>query len=69
MYKMREENYSWSAIGRHLIKHHASVMHMYKMMSDVLEMPHAFGLEITYWNEFNKRINEYDTNKRTTQDS
>ena len=68
-YQMKEEGYSYSAIGRHLLRHHASVMHMCKMMEDVLEYPDIFKLEMAYWEEFQKKIKEYDIHSRTTQGS
>ena len=69
VYQMREEGYSYSSIGRHLIRHHASVIHMQKMMEDIFQHPHIFSLEMTYWDMFQKKIKEYETNERTNQDS
>ena len=66
-YQMREEGYSYSAIGRHLIRNHASVMHMTRMMEDCIK--YQFNLEMAYWEIFQKKIKEYETNKRTNQDS
>lgn len=69
VYQMREEGYSYSVIGRHLIRHHASIMHMQKMMEDIFNYPGVFGLEMAYWDEFQQKLKDYETNKRTTQDS
>lgn len=66
-YRMRLEGYSLPTIGRHLIRHHASVMHMIKMMDDV--MTFNFPLEMGYWNMFQQKIKEYDIHDRTTQGS
>ena len=66
-YQMRKEGYSLLTIGRRLIRHHASVIHMLKMMDDV--MTFNFPLEMGYWNLFQQKIREYDIHDRTTQGS
>ena len=66
-YQMRLEGDSLPTIGRHLIRHHASVMHMIKMMEDV--MTFRFPVEMGYWDMFKKKLKEYDTNSRTNQGS
>ena len=66
-YQMRLEGYSFPTIGRHLIRHHASVMHMIKMMDDV--MTFRFPVEMGYWDMFKKKLKEYDIHSRTTQGS
>jgi chromosomal replication initiation ATPase DnaA len=60
-YQMRSEGYSLMAIGKKLIRHHASVMHMIKMMEDALHF--QFDLEMGYWTLFKKKIEEYDIHK------
>ena len=66
-YQMRLEGYSLMTIGKRLIRHHASIIHMVRMMEDALHF--QFDLEIGYWNLFQKKIKEYDIHSRTTQGS
>ena len=66
-YQMRSEGYSFPSIGRHMVRHHASVIHMVRMMEDALRF--QFDLEIGYWNLFQKKIKEYDIHNRTAQGS
>lgn len=61
-YQMLQEGYSYSAIGRFLIRHHASVMHMCSKMEDVLRF--QFKPEFGYWLEFQKRLKEKDDEKK-----
>ena len=65
VWQMRSEGFSWSEIGRNLIRHHATIMHMWKMMDDVFRYPEMFKLELAYWEEFQNKVKEYDTNSRT----
>lgn len=62
VYQMREDGYSYPVIGRYLTKHHATVIHMQKMMEDIFRYPEMFKLEMAYWDEFQKRLKEYETN-------
>lgn len=66
-YQMRSEGYSFPSIGKMMVRHHASVIHMVRMMEDALH--YQFDLEIGYWNLFQKKIEEYDIHSRTTQGS
>lgn len=66
-YQMRLEGYSLPTIGRHLIRHHASIIHMIRMMNDT--MTFRFKDEMEYWNKFQQKIKEYDIHSRTTQGS
>lgn len=66
-YQMRKEGYSFPSIGKNLIRHHASIMHMVKMMEDALTF--QFDLEMSYWTLFQKKIKDYDIHSRTTQGS
>lgn len=66
-YQMRSEGYSFPSIGKMMVRHHASVIHMVKMMEDALHF--QFDLEIGYWNLFQKKIKEYDIHSRTAQGS
>ena len=60
VYQMRTEGYSLKAIGRYLIRHHASVYQLQKRMEDVLKYPKIFSDEIRMWNEFQENIKEYE---------
>ena len=66
-YQMRSEGYSFPSIGKMMVRHHTSVIHMVRMMEDALH--YQFDLEIGYWNLFQKQIEEYDIHSRTTQGS
>ena len=66
-YQMRKEGYSLINIGKRLIRHHASVIHMINMMEDAMKF--RFDLEMGYWALFQKKIKEYDIHNRTTQGS
>lgn len=66
-YQMRQEGYSLMTIGKRLIRHHASVIHMIRMMNDT--MTFRFKDEMEYWNKFKKKLEEYDIHNRTTQGS
>ena len=66
-YQMRTEGYSLVSIGKKLNRHHASVIHMCKMMEDVLK--YQFDLEMGYWILFQRKLKEYDIHSRTTQGS
>lgn len=35
VYQMRNEGYSYQSIGKHLVRHHASAIHMYKRMENI----------------------------------
>lgn len=69
VYTMRSEGYSYSSIGRYLTRHHASVMHMYKMMEDIFSFPNIYRLEMAYWEEFKRKIKDYDIHRTTIQNS
>lgn len=66
-YQMRKEGYSFPSIGRHMVRHHASVIHMVRMMEDALHF--QFDLEIGYWNLFQQNLEKYDIHSRTAQGS
>lgn len=63
-YQMHQEGYSYTVIAKHLVRHHSSIMHMQKQMANVLELPNYYALEIAKWNDFQKRIKEYDEQER-----
>lgn len=60
VYQMRTEGYTLKAIGRYLIRHHASVYQLQLRMEDVLKYPKIFSDEIRMWNEFQEKIKEYE---------
>lgn len=66
-YQMKSEGYSFPSIGKMMVRHHASVIHMVRMMEDALH--YQFELEVAYWNLFQQKIEEYDIHSRTTQGS
>lgn len=68
-YRMRLEGFSLQQIARRLNMNHSSVVHMHNMMKDVLQYPNIFELDMAYWEEFEKKVHEYDTNERTAQGS
>lgn len=66
-YQMRSDGYSFPSIGKMMVRHHASVIHMVRMMEDALHF--QFNLEMGYWNLFQQKIKEYDIHSRSTQGS
>ena len=66
-YQMRSEGYSFPSIGKMMERHHASIIHMVRMMEDALHF--QFNLEMGYWYMFQQKILEYDIHSRTTQGS
>ena len=66
-YQMRSEGYSFPSIGKMMVRHHASIIHMVRMMEDALHF--QFNLEMGYWYMFRQKILEYDIHSRTTQGS
>jgi chromosomal replication initiation ATPase DnaA len=60
-YKMRQEGYSFMTIGKHMIRHHTSIIHSVRMMEDALHM--QFSYECALWYLFNQRVNEYEYEK------
>ena len=64
-YQMRSEGYSFPSIGKMMIRHHASIIHMVRMMEDAIRF--QFNLEMGYWYMFQQKILEYDIHSRTTQ--
>ena len=60
VYQMRTEGYSLKAIGRYLVRHHASVYQLQRKMEDVLKYPKMFSEETRMWKEFQEKIKEYE---------
>lgn len=57
-YKMRMEGYSLGQIGMMMGRDHATICHMQKKMTDVIDYPHCYKVEMAYWEEFNKKLKE-----------
>lgn len=57
-YQMRQEGYSSPLIGRLLGKNHTSVLYMESMMEDAIKF--QFRPELTYWEEFKRKLQEYE---------
>ena len=68
-YQMRQEGFTLTKIGIYLNRHHASVVHMIQMMEDIFKFPGCFKMDEMYWNEFIKKLNEYDIYNGATQGS
>ena len=66
-YQMRSEGYSFPSIGKMMVRHHASIIHMVRMMEDAIRF--QFNLELGYWYMFQQKILDYDIHSRTTQGS
>ena len=60
-YQMKLEGYSFVTIGKRLMRHHASVIHMVRMMCDT--MTFRFKDEMEYWNKKKKKLKEYETDR------
>jgi hypothetical protein len=60
VYQLRTEGYSLKAIGRYLVRHHASVYQLQRKMEDVLKYPKMFSEETRMWKEFQEKIKEYE---------
>lgn len=58
-YKMRAEGYTLMQIGNMLGRHHASILHLERMMEDVFRYPECFKIELAYWNMFIKELKEH----------
>lgn len=63
VYQMHNEGYSYQSIGKHLVRHHASAIHLYKRMENIFDYPDYYALEISYWNEFQKKLKEHDKSR------
>ena len=62
VFQMHNEGYSYPTIGKFLVRHHSSAIHMYKQMENIMDYPEYYALEIAQWNQFQKRIKEYEEN-------
>lgn len=64
VYQMHNEGYSYPRIGKHLVRHHASMIYMYKSMEDIFDYPDYYEYEISMWKEFQRRIKEKEQQKK-----
>lgn len=62
VFQMHNEGYSYPTIGKFLVRHHSSAIHMYNQMENIMDYPEYYALEIAQWNQFQKRIKEYEEN-------
>lgn len=65
VYQMHNEGYSYPSIGKHLVRHHTAAIHMYKRMENIFDYPNYYALEISYWNQFQKRLKEKDNENKS----
>lgn len=64
VYQMHNEGYSFPVIGKLLVRHHTSAIHMYRRMEIIFDYPDYYAREISYWKEFRKLLKEKeDENK------
>lgn len=68
-WQMRQEGYSLMAIGRRMGRHHASILHLLKLMEDMFKFPGCFKIDEMYWEEFQQKVREYDIQRTTDQGS
>lgn len=57
-YKMRQEGYSLSTIGKHMYRHHTSILHAVKMLQDAIDW--KFQPETALWETFNQKLKDYE---------
>ena len=57
-YQMRQERYALKAIGKCLMKDHSSVSYMCKRMEEAMNYPNIYQLEMGYWEDFKRRLDE-----------
>ena len=69
VYQMHNEGYSYPTIGKYLVRHHASAIHMYKQMENIFDYPEYYALEVLQWNQFQKKIKEYDKTREIQSNS
>ena len=69
VYQMHNEGYSYPIIGKFLVRHHSSAIHMYKQMENIFDYPEYYALEIAQWNQFTKRTKEYDKTRTIQSNS
>ena len=55
-YKLREEGYTFSDIGKMLQRDHSTVVHLRDIMRDMLSVPNAYREEINMFREFEELL-------------
>ena len=66
VYQMHNEGYSYPIIGKFLVRHHSSAIHMYKQMENIFDYPKMYELEMSYWTMFQKLLKEKEDDKTRT---
>ena len=61
-YQMRQEGCSLYQIGKFMKKDHATIHHTLTVMEDILQYPTSFKVELHYWKEFQKKLQDYEIN-------
>lgn len=69
VFQMHNEGYSYPTIGKFLVRHHSSAIHMYKQMENIMDYPEYYALELAQWNQFQKRLKEYDKTREIQTNS
>lgn len=64
VYQMRNEGYSYPQIGRHLVRHHASIIYMYKSMEDIFDYQDYYEYEVSMWKEFQRILKEKEAQEK-----
>lgn len=59
-YQMRQEGYSTVQIGKLFGRHHSSILHMVRLMEDVISYPRTFIEDEEIWNKFKAKLQEHD---------
>lgn len=57
-YKLREEGYTYSDIGKMLQRDHSTVMHLCNIMRDMLSVPMAYQDEMKMYREFERLLGQ-----------
>ncbi len=55
-YQLRQEGYGYNEIGRMMQRDHSSVIHLYKLMCDILSVPNAYKDEIEMFQRFEEEL-------------
>ena len=55
-YKLHEEGYSYSEIGKMLKRDHSTVTNLVHRVRDMLSVPYAYKEEVAKYNEFEKLV-------------
>ncbi len=61
-YQMKQEGYSYSAIGRLLGRSHSTVIRMCAMMDDVFRF--RFQPEMKLWNQYQMKLKRYEDERK-----